>query len=80
MNLMIMENTIIIENFYIQSKNYQGTFEILFEDEDEKQTFEINKNINQNAEIVNKVINNDIGSTVTLKSGIKFKIISKNIN
>lgn len=61
-------------------KNYQGTFEILFEDEDEKQTFEINKNINQNAEIVNKVINNDIGSTVTLKSGIKFKIISKNIN
>ena len=63
----------------IQNKNYKGTFEILFEDENEKQTFEIDKNINQNAEIVTKVINNDIGSTITLKSGIKFKIISKNI-
>ena len=73
-DLMVESN--LINN---QNKNYKGTFEILFEDENEKQTFEIDKNINQNAEIVTKVINNDIGSTITLKSGIKFKIISKNI-
>ena len=61
-----------------QINNYTGTFEIIFEDEDEIQKFEIGKDINQNAELVSKV--NDIGAIVTLKSGIKFKIISKNIN
>lgn len=60
-------------------KEFKGNFKVLFLDENEIQNFVIGENINSDAEIVSKVFDNDIGSVVTLNSGIQFKIISKNI-
>lgn len=41
--------------------------------------YEIGKNISFDAEIVKIVYDNEINSINTLKSGIQFKIVSKNI-
>lgn len=65
--------------YNVPPKKYYGSFSIVYESENEIQNFIIDKNIDGQAEVVSKVYNNDINSIVTLNSGIKFKIISKNI-
>ena len=69
----------IDQTFNVHSKKYCGSFSIMYESENEVQNFIIDKNIDEQAEIVSKVYNHDINSIVTLNSGIKFKIISKDI-
>lgn len=70
-----------VESIYHKQlpKTYTGSFCIQFLDEIEKEVYNIGENIKSDAEIVKKVYENDIGKTVTLNSGIQFKIISKNI-
>lgn len=58
---------------------YSGNFSVLFLDEEEVEYFEIGTNISSDAEIVKLVSANDINSICTLKSNLKFKIVSKNI-
>lgn len=60
-------------------KTYSGNFSVLFFDERDADYFEIDKDISSDAEIVRIVFNNDVNSINVLKSGEKFKIISKNI-
>lgn len=60
-------------------KIYCGKFSILFLGDEEIESFEIGKDISSDAEIVKIVYDNEIGSINTLKSGEKFKIISKDI-
>lgn len=70
-----------VESIYHKQppKTYTGSFCIQFLDEIEKEVYNIGENIKSDAEIVKKVYENDIGKTVTLNSGIQFRIISKNI-
>lgn len=80
--LKFLKKDIAIPSNYqkIDKIEYIGTFSVLYEGDEEIESFEIGKNIDKEAEIIKKVYENDCGNVVTLKSGIKFKIISKNIN
>lgn len=64
---------------YQSKKVYSGEFTILFDGDDEVEKYVIGENINSDAEIVEKAFNNDIEKMIELNSGVKFKIIFKNI-
>ncbi len=75
-----LKKDIAIDKTYnVNSKKYYGTFSIIYEYEHVIFNFIIGKNINHDAEIVKKVYDNEVNSIVTLNSGIKFKIIRKNM-
>ncbi len=78
---MIKRNLPIVSSWLEQNKKkrYVGNFSIIFNDELEEEKYIIEENISSDAEIVRLVYENEIGKTVSLKSGEKFQIISKNI-
>ena len=55
-----------------------GTFEVLFIDDNEIMSFEIDKNINREADLVKLVANNEKNSIFEIK-GTKVKILKKNM-
>ena len=63
----------------VLKKVYSGNFSVLFDDDLKPEKYEIGKTIDTDAEIVEKVANNNVNDIVILKSGVKFKIIEKNI-
>lgn len=70
---------IVFSMEYKNKKKYVGNFSIVFDDELDEEDYTIGDNINNDAEIVKLVYENNIGQTVRLKSGEKFQIVSKNI-
>ena len=58
---------------------YSGNFEVTFLDDNETEKFVIGDNIEGNTELVAKVYEKEIGSIITLNSGIKVKIINKSM-
>lgn len=55
-----------------------GTFEVLFIDDNEVMSFEIDKNINRDAELVKFVTNNEKNSVFEI-NGTKVKVLKKNM-
>ncbi len=75
-----LKKNIPVEKIYAPHiKKYSGSFEVIFEDDDIEEWYIIDKDINGNAELVIKTYQNNIGDEVSLDSGIKFKIVGKNI-
>lgn len=62
-----------------KKKRYTGSFSIIFDDESDEESYIIGENISSDAEIVKLVYENETGKIVSLSSGEKFQIISKNI-
>ena len=74
------KNDVPVERVYkLYVPKYSGSFEVLFEDEKESESYVIGENISWDAELVDKVYKNDVDKIVTLDSGITFKIIKKDL-
>ena len=75
-----LNDAIPVERVYgFPKPKYYGNFVVLFEGEEEPESYTIGENINCEAELVDKVYKNEVDKVISLDSGIAFKILEKNV-
>lgn len=80
--LKCLEKDLPAESLYFNKKpmlSFYGHFSVLFDGDSEIENYEIGVNIESSAELVSKVYEHNINDIIILNSGIRVKIISKEI-